>query len=132
VKVLVDTSVWIYFFRGREEIVKEIKKLLHQRKIVITGIVVTELLQGVKNEKERKLLEEIFSYLPWIEPQKEDYFHAGIIGKELRSKGITIPVVDLLLGTMAIRRKYHIFTLDRHFKFIPGVKIYKEKQILPE
>ena len=47
--------------------------------------------------------------------------------KNLRSKGITVPVTDALIATLAQRNSVSILTIDKHFDYLsvtvinPGV-----------
>ena len=53
--VIVDTSVLIDFLKGSEKIAKEVTTLIQSNRIVSTGIIIAELMQGIKkpNEEER-------------------------------------------------------------------------------
>ena len=52
-KVLVDTSVWIAFFRGKDtHLIERIAALLKSQNAVYTGIIALELLNGAKGQKE--------------------------------------------------------------------------------
>jgi predicted nucleic acid-binding protein len=58
--VIVDTTVWIDFLKGRET--KEVEKLetllSEEKDVFITGIIVQEILTGVKDKKDRGQSEE--------------------------------------------------------------------------
>ena len=64
--ILVDTSVWIDFLKGtksREEII--LKRLIEEEEdICITGIILTEILQGVKNDFKYKEIKKFLLALP--------------------------------------------------------------------
>ncbi|MDL1972213.1 MAG: PIN domain-containing protein, partial [Deltaproteobacteria bacterium] len=68
--ILVDTSVWIDFLKGtksREEII--LKKLIEEEEdICITGIILTEILQGVKNDFKYKEIKKFLLALPIFFP----------------------------------------------------------------
>jgi len=51
-RILVDTSVWIDFFRGEPSREREIlKACLDQREYIATsGIIVQEILQGIRDD----------------------------------------------------------------------------------
>jgi predicted nucleic acid-binding protein len=76
--ILVDTSVWIDFFASKPlPHVNLLEKLVHNEEdVCICGIVITEILQGIRNDKEfnktRKLLEYLvflpMSYTTFIKP----------------------------------------------------------------
>ena len=49
---------------------------------------------------------------------------AGELSAALRRKGITLPLSDLVVAAIALERSCQVFTLDHHFRQIPGVKLY--------
>src|SRR3990172_9770050 len=103
-KVLVDTSVWIGFFRHPDQAISnKIKLLLRNGRPVYTGLIATEMIRGAKSKKELDALDELFNSIEYIE-MKEDYFRsAGDLGRLLLHKGITIGTVDLLIAQIAIK-----------------------------
>ncbi len=48
-KILADTSVWIEYFRGNDKITSYIED-----NIYMNGIVLTEIIQGIRSEKNQK------------------------------------------------------------------------------
>ena len=118
-KVLVDTSVWISFFRHLdEEVSDKLKPLLRNGNPVYTGLIETELLRGGKTKKELDVLEELFHSIGYL-PVKEEYFpKAGDLGRFLLQKGITVGTVDLLIAHIAIANNASLYTLDNHFTAI--------------
>ncbi len=118
-KVLVDTSVWIAFFRHANQAVSnKLKLLLRNGRPVYTGLIATELLRGAKSKKELAALDELFNSIEYIE-MKEDYFRgAGDLGRLLLHNGLTIGTVDLLIAQIAIMNNALLFTLDTHFTAI--------------
>lgn len=43
----------------------------------------------------------------------------------LRREGINLPLSDLAIAALAIEHTLAVFTLDKHFEKIPGLRIYK-------
>ena len=124
--VLVDTSVWIqYFNRLDSKPGKSVEGLLREGKIVGTGIVLTELLQGAKIEKEFNAILESMAALPFLETTQNTWIKAGRISYTLRRSGITIPITDLIIASLALEHDCLIFTLDPQFKKIPDIELYK-------
>ena len=54
--ILVDTTVWIDFFAARdtEQVSKLIQIIKQEQELCIIGIILTEILQGIKSPKEYK------------------------------------------------------------------------------
>jgi len=118
-KIIIDTSAWIDFFRSQSGVVGDVvSSLISQDQAVITGPVVSELLQGLKNRKEGKALGELFSIIPYVEVKREDWEKAGDLLRNLRQRGITVPLTDALIAIVAKQHGYSVLTLDRHFEHL--------------
>ena len=55
-KVLVDTSVWIEFLKGNQDFYQPLVDIMEQGEIYTVELIFAELLQGVKNNRERTLI----------------------------------------------------------------------------
>ena len=123
--VIVDTSVWIEFLRNADSnITSHLKQLLRSGKVAITGMILAEILQGIKNPKEADTVKKSLESLPFIEMQKEMWQLAGETSALLRKKGVKIPLSDIIIGIIAVEKKYEIYTLDSHFEKIPDVILH--------
>lgn len=124
-KVIVDTSVWIQFFnvpQSQEKV--QVDKLLNNNRVVIVGIIISELLQRSHSRKDYEEIEDKIIALPYVEVSKNTWREVGKISFKLRKQGITLPLTDIVIATLAKENGYEIYTLDPHFKKIPGVKLY--------
>jgi len=121
--VIVDTSVLISFLRGDENALS-VKKLLEEDRVYITGIIIAELIQGLKNTKEENYLIYLLRALNIIEITTDMWIKAGKLSLDLRRKGINIPLTDMAIGALALEHNMQIYTFDKHFNSIPGVRIY--------
>lgn len=122
-KIIADTCMWIEFFRTKSEVSGQMCMFIADNQIVGTGTIIAELLQGVRGEKERNVIVEIFSTLDYIEMTQDLWIDAGNIARELRSNGKTIPLSDISIACCAKEYDYKIFTIDKHFKEIPDVRL---------
>lgn len=124
-KIMVDTSVWIEYFRGKLGHKEEmLERGLNQNLVFVTGPIVSELLQGVKSAKEYEMLGQCIDAIPYVNCEYGDWIKAGEMAFELRRKGITIPLSDIIIAAVAIRIGAKIYTRDQHFKKIADVKLY--------
>jgi predicted nucleic acid-binding protein len=124
-RALVDTSVWIEFFRSEPKIGSQLEALLRNNNVWTCGIVIFELLQGIKSDSEKKAVLEILSAISYIEMSPFLWQKSAAISLSLKEKGITLPLSDIFIASIAIENNISIFTLDKHFEQIPEVKIYK-------
>jgi tRNA(fMet)-specific endonuclease VapC len=122
--ILVDTSVWIeYFNQAESKTSNRLQQMLSDGKVCGAGIILTELLQGAKIEKEFEIILNNYTALPLIKENINTWISAGKISFALRRKGITIPTTDLLIAALAIESNCKIFTLGQHFMKIPGLSL---------
>ena len=118
-KVLVDTSVWIDFFRNKETSLRnKVIQILRAGNAYYTGIIALELYRGSKTKKEISVLDNLFLSIEKITESDETHKEAGLMGFELSKKGITIGTVDLLIAQLCLENDLTLFTLDQHFKNI--------------
>ena len=124
--VLVDTSVWIDYFNKTDSMPGEyVEQLLKNGKVVSSGIVLVELLQGAKIKKEFDAILESMVALPFLETTFNTWIEAGRISFSLRRKGITIPTTDLIIASLALENNCLIYTSDPHFNKIPEIKLFE-------
>ena len=125
VNVLVDTSIWIeYFNKPHSNAGKSLENLLKKGRVFVTGIILTELLQGAKIKKEFESILESMLALPFLETTLSTWIQSGRISFVLRKKGITIPITDLVIASLSLENNCKIFTLDLHFNRIPNINIF--------
>jgi len=113
--ILVDTSVWIEFFRGNEPYKTELQKLIEQNNVITSEVIFGELLQGAKNKREREVLEAYWNNLKsisldglWVKAGKRSS------EKKLTSKGIGL--IDCVLIESAEKSMSKIWTLDKKLR----------------
>ena len=124
--ILADTCIWVEYFRTTSSLSEELRKLITEERIVTTGVVILELLQGAKTSKTKELIKETLLALPVLETTLDDWVLAGDLGQVLRLKGLTIPATDLLLAAVAQSNACAIFTTDSHFSFVADFHRYLE------
>lgn len=117
--ILVDTTVWIDFFAGRDTTQATfLQQLIEQNEEICTcGIVLTEILQGIRNNREHTKVNELFSSLHFLEMQRETFIHAADIYRKLRIRCITIQkTLDCMIASIAIEHKIPLLHHDRDFQ----------------
>lgn len=122
--ILADTSVWIEFFKEGSAIGNVLENLIKEHRVWTCGIVLFELIKGVKSEKEKSLIINTLLSLEYIEMSPLLWKSAGEIAASLKKTGINLPMSDIFIASLAINQNLSIFTLDKHFEQIPGIQIY--------
>lgn len=123
--VIVDTPVLIDFLKGEDRVFNAVTRLLEKKRIAITGVIIAELLQGIKSAKEEDTIADLLTGIKIIEADTMLWIKAGRLSASLRRKGVSLPLTDIVIAALAIEHNLSLFTLDKHFEQIPGVKIYK-------
>lgn len=123
-KVMVDTSIWIEYFRNNADIVNIVDDLLDKNQLYITGPVIAELIQGIRTDKDLELLTRYIDAIPYQSCTIEDWKNAGMLSYKLRKEGKVIPLTDMLIAAVSIRFGMKVFTYDRHFDYIPDVELF--------
>lgn len=119
--ILIDTSVWVNFFKGiATPAALHLRNNVDQLPIAICPTVLQEILQGVKSEGEAVKIESYFDNLiQLIEEPYELAIEAAQLYRNLRKKGITIRKPnDCLIAVYAIKNKVHILHDDIDFVHI--------------
>ncbi|OGL45311.1 MAG: twitching motility protein PilT [Candidatus Schekmanbacteria bacterium RBG_13_48_7] len=119
--ILVDTSVWIDLFTDRNTVqVKLLESLIEQSEdLCICGVILTEILQGIRDEKEYKTTESLLSELLLLPMERDTFLLAAQIYRTLRSKGITIRnSVDCMIAAVCIENEVEILHKDKDFEVI--------------
>ena len=132
--VLVDTTVWIDFFTGKATPQVDILELLisEGQDICVCGLVLTEVLQGVREEREYKKIQTYFANLIFLPMTHVMHLHSAEIYRSLRKKGITIrKPIDCMIASVAIAHKVQLLHNDKDFNPIEkhcGLKTVKSKK----
>ncbi len=124
-KILIDTSIWIEYFRKKEPYYKTLSKWIDEDKICCIGIILAELLQDAKHKKEMDVLKDFLYIFDFLEESKFLWEKAGELSFNLSKKGYKIGLSDCYIAVSANKNNIGILTLDNHFKIIKGAVILK-------
>lgn len=122
--VLVDTSVWIEYFRKKDKVFQYVSKLMDRGSVCIAKLIVAELIQGAKTEKEVAVIKTLLEVFPVLQEQDDTWEKAGELAFHLRRKGRSIGLADCYLVTLTEQNGALLFSFDKHFEVIR-----KEKKI---
>lgn len=125
IKVLADTSAWIEYFNSTSKTGNILESLISSDSVVTCGIVIFELMQGIKSEKEKSTILNAISELPYMEMDLNLWQKSAALSSSLRRKGLILPISDIFIAAIALEYNLHVLTLDKHFEQIPGISIYR-------
>lgn len=118
-KVFIDSTIWIDFFKGNDKKIHDyIIPLLEENRIYYNGIILSELLIGAISNKEFDFLKNNFKGFNYLELNEKDFIDASQIGFQLKRKGITVPLSDLIITSHCLQYDLSITTKDKHFNMI--------------
>lgn len=119
---LVDTSVWIDFLRGVNSPQRRVlhKLIEDEEDIAITEIILTEILQGIKEDKNFKAVKNYLLEFPIHRPKgTETYLKAAQIYRDCRKKGKTVrKTVDCIIAAICIENDLTLLHKDSDFDTI--------------
>ncbi len=120
-RVLVDTTVWIDFFRGVDSPKGRILEQCIQNRedLCCCGFVLTEVLQGIRDEKELRYTKRLFEGLVYLSDDRSTFELAATLYRELRGKGVTIRnSIDCLIAAVVMQHGVALLENDRDFPHI--------------
>jgi predicted nucleic acid-binding protein len=118
-RILVDTSVWVEYFRGgNPKLSARLDELIERGRICIPAIVLAELIQGAKTEPERRTIEDLKDAFTVIDQKEGTWIEAGKLSFNVRRKGKSIHLTDCYIAMIARENGCSILTCDAHFRDI--------------
>jgi predicted nucleic acid-binding protein len=117
---LIDTSVWILTLRknASEELQSSVREWIEDNVVITSGIIRVELFQGCRNERELQQLSDGMDGLISIGLTGHQYSDLAIKSFELRRRGITVPVPDLIIAMQAKISNSILVHADSHYEKI--------------
>ncbi len=116
--ILVDTSVWIDFFAGRD--LPHVQVLEHliqtDADLALCGVILTEVLQGIANDKQHQQVKEYLQPLLRLDITETVWLEAADLYRILRKRGITIRKTnDCVIAATALHYQCCLLHNDRDF-----------------
>jgi len=119
VSVLVDTSIWVEYFRSGESS-KELDFLIDENLIVINDLILAELIPFLKIRNQHKIVNLLYNVKKldlMIDWDQIIEFQFKCLKNGLN--GIGIP--DLILAQNAKQNRCEIYSLDNHFRLMKDI-----------
>lgn len=117
--ILVDSSVWIDFFRGTVTPETErLDALLGSELLVVGDLILAEVLQGFSSERDFHQARKLLTALDVVTlGGPEMAIQAARNFRTLRARGVTIrKTIDTLIATRCIESDYALLFSDRDFE----------------
>jgi predicted nucleic acid-binding protein len=117
--ILVDSSVWIDYFRGAITAqTDKLHALLGQEPLAIGDLILTEVLQGFANEGDFNRATDMLTSLMVVElGGQEVAIQAARNFRTLRNLGVTVrKTIDTVIATRCIESGYQLLHNDKDFE----------------
>lgn len=117
--IVVDTSVWIDVFNERDSLQAQrcIELIEGGEPIALTDVVITEILQGLRSDREARLVERHLRAFPILRLGGiEDFVLAADLYRKARRAGVTIrKTLDCLIAAPCVRTGAPLLHADSDF-----------------
>jgi predicted nucleic acid-binding protein len=116
--VVVDTTVWIDYFRGVSHRETDwLDAALERERLAVTDLILCEVLQGVRDESAAAEVERQLLRLEVLATGGVDLARAAARNyRTLRARGRTVrKTIDLLIATFCLLDGHHLLHRDRDF-----------------
>lgn len=116
--IVVDSSVWIDYFRGTPTAqADELDRLLGRELLATGDLMLAEVLQGFASERDFNRARQLLLSLEVVEMVGADLaIQAARNFRSLRALGVTVrKTIDTLIATCCIERGHALLYVDRDF-----------------
>jgi len=117
--IVVDTSVWIDVINATDtpKAARCVSLLEDGAPVALTEIIYTEILQGLRSEREARLVAGSLSGFPFLRLETlDDFDRAAYLYRQARRAGITIrKTLDCLIAAPCVREGVPILHSDHDF-----------------
>ncbi|MEI6806993.1 MAG: PIN domain-containing protein [Myxococcaceae bacterium] len=127
--ILVDTCIWIEFFRGTPLYLEGLTHLINKHEVVAIGCVFAELLQGARTEREVQLILQYWRRLPKAIIEDEIWLDAGLLSFQGKCYAKGVGLTDLAIVVVARQNNYTIWTVDKKLQSVLApVELYQPEK----
>jgi predicted nucleic acid-binding protein len=116
--ILTDASVVIVYERVPTA---RLKKIIADAGAVVCGLTFAELFAGVRSAKDESKLQTALADFQSLSIADGVWEPSGRNQSQLSATGISVPLIDTVLATIAIESDIELWTYDSHFALIRGV-----------
>ena len=127
--ILVDTSIWIEFFKGNTETVI-LNELIDSNNLCVNDLILAELIPAINHKRESELKELLLK----VTKTKLDINWNKIIKMQtlnLRNGINKVGIPDLIIAQNAIEGNLELFSKDAHFELMSklhGIRLFGSRK----
>ena len=124
--LLIDSTIYIDWFRRRIEPREIIEPWIRARTLAICGVIRMEVIRGVIHALQKARVAELFDALEEIPTDLALLDAAAELAWTLDRKGVVLPLSDIVIAACARRGGATLVTSDFHFSKIPGLNTLQD------
>ena len=116
--ILVDTSVWIDFFAGRDlaHVATLEQFIFADEDLALCGVILTEILQGITDDTTHRRGRRYLNPLIMLPMPETVFVRAADIYRKLRKQGVTVRKTnDCIIAATALEHRCQLLHNDRDF-----------------
>ena len=123
--MIVDTSVWIDFFAGRDtwQVLALVQQIEDEQPVGLTDVVHTEILQGIRHDSDLLAVERQLLAFDMLQVEGlDDFRRAAQLYRAARRKGLTVRrTTDCLIASVCVRADRPLLHNDADFDHLTAV-----------
>lgn len=124
--VLVDSSFYIDRLRAGEDPLHELTLRADEYDYFTCGIVITEVLRGMKIRKAHDRMAEFLGCMMYVPTSNKIWDRVHQLAWQLDRAGKFMQVTDLIIAVSALEADAAVLTLDSDFRRVPGLRVVSE------
>jgi predicted nucleic acid-binding protein len=121
--VLVDSSFYIARLRAGEDPLREISDHADDFDFVTCGIVVAEVLRGMKHKKAHERMAEFLGCMIYVPTLNHVWDRVHRLAWQLDRAGSVLQITDLVITVCALETDSAVLTFDSDFSRVPGLRV---------
>jgi predicted nucleic acid-binding protein len=113
--IILDTSIWIEFFRGNDPYFNKVSLLLRSGEVMGLSWIFGELLQGASTSKEAQLILKTWNGIrkPELQISETAWISAGEASQKGKWHSKGIGLIDAAIISVSEQYKVPVWTLDK-------------------
>ena len=121
--VLIDSNYYIRHLKAGRNPFRELAAAGEDWELFTCGMVMLEVLRGVRDPRQLDKIEASFSLMNFIPTSNPIWTKARQLAWELDRRGVIIPAQDHLIAACALKADIAVLTADAHFRRVPGLRV---------
>lgn len=120
--ILVDSSVWIHYFRGNAHLpnVQTLRSFLSTGLIMMNDVIMHEVAPWFLHKRNHSAIDQL--KIVEKKPLKIDWEEILMLKKDLISQGFNhIDLADLIIAQQAIQNRFYLLSMDKDFQRIASI-----------